>query len=92
MVTHSGILAWRISIDEEPGRLYSLWGPKELDVTRRAHTHRVYIWDLFNMKMALLSLWKIFHGLQETPCVGRGPALFLPPLLTLCSPASLRVP
>ena len=45
----------------------------------------VYIWDHFNMKMTLLSPWKIFRGLQETPCVGRGPAVFPPPLLTLCS-------
>ena len=33
MATHSGILAWRIPWTEEPGRLYSPWGHKELDRT-----------------------------------------------------------
>ena len=33
MATHSSILAWRIPWTEEPGGLYSPWGPKELDVT-----------------------------------------------------------
>jgi len=31
--THSSILAWEISWLEEPGRLYSPWGHKELDMT-----------------------------------------------------------
>ena len=31
--THSSILAWRILLTEEPGRLYSLWGCKESDMT-----------------------------------------------------------
>ena len=29
MATHSGILAWRIPLTDEPGRLYSPWGRKE---------------------------------------------------------------
>ena len=33
MVSHSSILAWKIPWTEEPGRLYSPWGLKELDVT-----------------------------------------------------------
>ena len=33
MVTHSSILAWKIPWMEEPGRLYSPWGCKELDMT-----------------------------------------------------------
>ena len=33
--THSSILAWRIPWTEEPGRLYSPWGCKELDTTKR---------------------------------------------------------
>ena len=33
MVTHSSILTWRIPWTEEPGRLYSPWGRKELDTT-----------------------------------------------------------
>ena len=31
MVTHSSILAWKITKTEEPGGLYSPWGRKELD-------------------------------------------------------------
>ena len=31
MAPHSSILAWKIPWTEEPGRLYSLWGHKELD-------------------------------------------------------------
>ena len=33
MATHSSILAWKIPWIEEPGRLHSLWGCKELDMT-----------------------------------------------------------
>ena len=32
MATHSSILAWRILLTEEPGRLQSM-GPQELDTT-----------------------------------------------------------
>ena len=31
--THSSVLAWRIPWTEEPGRLYSPWRCKELDMT-----------------------------------------------------------
>ena len=34
MATHSSVLAWRIPCTEEPDRLYSLWGHKELDMTK----------------------------------------------------------
>ena len=33
MATHSNILAWKIPWIEELGRLHSLWGCKELDMT-----------------------------------------------------------
>ena len=33
MITHSIILAWRISWTEEPGGLYTPWGRKESDST-----------------------------------------------------------
>ena len=33
MATHSSILAWKIPGTEEPGRLYSPWGLKEMDRT-----------------------------------------------------------
>ena len=44
MATHSGILAWRILWTEEPGRLHSPWGHKELDTAEATentyiHTH-----------------------------------------------------
>ena len=32
MATHSSILAWSISWTDEPGGLYSPWGPKEADM------------------------------------------------------------
>ena len=35
MATHSSILAWDISWTEEPGRLSSPWGHKELDMTEQ---------------------------------------------------------
>ena len=39
MATHSSILAWKIPWTEEPGRLHSPWGRKELDTTERLHFH-----------------------------------------------------
>ena len=35
MATHSSILAWKIPWTEEPGRLHSQWGRKELDTTEQ---------------------------------------------------------
>ena len=35
MATHSSILSWKIPWIEEPGRLQSTWGCKELDMTKR---------------------------------------------------------
>ena len=37
MATHSSILAWKIPWTEEPGRLHSPWGHKELDTTEQLH-------------------------------------------------------
>ena len=37
MATHSSTLAWKIPWMEEPGRLYSLWRCKELNMTERLH-------------------------------------------------------
>jgi len=40
MATYSSILAWIIPWAEEPGRLHSPWGRKELDTTELlTHTH-----------------------------------------------------
>ena len=45
MAIHSSILAWRIPWTEEPGRLHSPWGCKQLDMTGQLtlslfHTHK----------------------------------------------------
>ena len=37
MASHSSTLAWKIPWTEERGRLYSPWGHKELDMTKRLH-------------------------------------------------------
>ena len=36
------ILAWKIPWAVEPGRLYSPWGHKELDMTEHLHFHFSY--------------------------------------------------
>ena len=42
MATHASILAWEIPWTEEPGGLYSPWGCKELDMTKRlTHTFEI---------------------------------------------------
>jgi len=33
MATHSSILTWEITKTQDPGRLFSPWGHKELDMT-----------------------------------------------------------
>ena len=40
MATHSSILAWKIPRTEEPGRLYSLWGHKELIANEHKHSKK----------------------------------------------------
>ena len=42
MTTHSSMLAWKAPWTEEPGRLHSSWGHKELDTTEltRTQLHR----------------------------------------------------
>ena len=42
MATHSSTLAWKIPWTEKPGRLYSPWGHKELDMTERLHFDFIY--------------------------------------------------
>ena len=37
MEIHSSTLAWKIPWTEEPDRLHSPWGRKELDTTERLH-------------------------------------------------------
>ena len=41
--THSSILAWRIPWTEQPGRLYSPWGHRELDMTKRLSLSLLYL-------------------------------------------------
>ena len=43
MATHSSIPAWKIPWSEETDRLQSMWGRKELDMTKRLHFVRVYL-------------------------------------------------
>ena len=43
MTLHSSILAWKISWTEEPGRLYNLWGCKEMDMTE--HQINAYLYN-----------------------------------------------
>ena len=52
MATHSSILTWRIPWTEEPGRLYSSWGPKESDRTEQL-TFLDYLVMLFTQEMHL---------------------------------------
>ena len=52
MATHCSILAWRIPWTEEPGRLYSSWGPKESDRTEQL-TFLDYLVMLFTQEMHL---------------------------------------
>ena len=44
MVTHSSVLAWRISWTEEPGGAPGPWGCKELDTTE--HTQASNLIDI----------------------------------------------
>ena len=44
MGTHSSILAWKIPLVEEPGRLHP-WGSKESDMTERLHFHFHFLFN-----------------------------------------------
>ena len=49
MATNSSILVWRIPWTEEPDRLYSPWGCKDLDTTEQPtllHKARIVVLDL----------------------------------------------
>ena len=39
MSNHSSTLAWKIPWTQEPGRIYSPWGRKELGTTEQLHFH-----------------------------------------------------
>ena len=54
MATHSSILAWRTPWTEEPGRLNSPWGHKELD------TNEQLTLSLFSLSYLYLCLMHIF--------------------------------
>ena len=43
MATHFCILIWKIPWMEEPGRLYSPWGRKELDMTSNRAQHNYFL-------------------------------------------------
>ena len=43
--------AWRIPWTEEPGRLYSPWGPKESDTTERLNTQLRVTWPSLDQSL-----------------------------------------
>ena len=49
VATHSSTLAWKIPWTEEPGKLYSPLGRKELDTTERLHFTSLFRNALFNV-------------------------------------------
>ena len=68
MATHSSILAWRIPWTEEPGKLCSSWGRKELDMTEQpTHTHTRLSLQLKNFRLIKVKdygAWKLW-GLKQ---------------------------
>jgi len=52
MVTHSSILAWRISWTEKPGRLQSM-GHKESNTTERLHFISVHFTSFASFERVL---------------------------------------
>ena len=55
MATHSSILAWRIPLTEEPERLQSSQGCKELDMTEQlgTHTNETAVKSEYSKKIAI---------------------------------------
>ena len=51
MTTHSCILAWEIPWTEEPDRLHSPWGHKELDTTQQLNKKKQQPESLFDIYM-----------------------------------------
>ena len=62
MVTHSSILAWKITWTEEPGGLYSPWGRKESDMTEPTPEA--------SLILRLLSL--VVRPTVTPPCLNKG--------------------
>ena len=58
MATYSSILAWRIPWAEEPSRLYSLWGCKELDKTEGFHVPKPACSSFYLLQMVR---WNLPH-------------------------------
>ena len=69
MAIHSSILTWRIPWTEEPGRLYSPWGCKELDMTeRQTHTYEIPVINGTNEPMDICSekqMKRLSKGLNQ---------------------------
>ena len=68
MATHSSILAWKIPWTEELGKLQFHWGPKELDMTEHASTHKwlmmLSIFSNFGLSSLEKCLFKSFAHLK----------------------------
>ena len=65
MAIPSSTIAWKIPWTEEPGRVYSSWGRKELDATEQLHFHfHFIICEMRNLdKMILRTLSTYTLGL-----------------------------
>ena len=57
MATHFSTLAWKIPWIEEPGRLYSPWGLKELDMTERLQFHSLSVFTQPFLWVCRLPRW-----------------------------------
>ena len=61
MATHFRILAWKIPRMEEPGRLYSPWGRKELDMTSNRAQQNCFLFIRLKYLESLLYDKCYFH-------------------------------
>ena len=77
METCSSILVWKIPWTEEPSRLYSPWGCRQLDVTEHTHTHQSTFHYIRHMIFDLLRHSSFFLGRS------------CPPLAQHCRPQGL---
>ena len=65
MATHSDTLAWKIPWIEEPGAGYSLWGCKELDMTKWLHFHFHFHFYRQDEKLCLLTFGLVVSLLKD---------------------------
>ena len=56
MATHSSILAWRIPWTEDPGKLYSPWSRKEIEMTVQL-TLSLFTYKRMKLKYSASRCW-----------------------------------